>query len=256
MLDQIAAGLKAHFPAKLVDELLSAYQDAKHNFFLGGLRLSAVEGGRFCEAALRMLDHLTTGKSTDLGRMLDSEKLIVALSNYTAAQFPHSVRLHIPRAIRVVYDIRNKRDAAHLADDIDPNLQDATLVVSNLDWILAEFIRLYHKVSANEARKIIDGLVTRKVPVIEDFDGFLKVLNPSLQVSGYVLALLYERGSAGATFAELERWVRPSMRGNLRRTLTKMVDEKSQLHESDAGIFKLTKLGRQEVETRNLHNVK
>lgn len=254
MLEQIAAGLKAHFPDKLIDELLSAYQDAKHNFFLGGLRLSAVEGGRFCEAAMRMLEHATIGKSTALGRMLDSEKLIVTLSNYTAAQFGDSVRLHIPRAIRVVYDVRNKRDAAHLADDIDPNLQDASLVVSNLDWILAEFIRLYHKVSANEATKIIDGIVTRKVPVIEDFDGFLKVLNPSLKVSGYILVLLYERGSAGATFSELERWVRPSMRANLRRTLNGMVDE-ALLHENDAGAFLLTKLGRQDVEHRNLHNI-
>jgi hypothetical protein len=255
MLDQIAAGLKAHFPDKLVDELLSAYQDAKHNFFLGGLRLSAVEGGRFCEAAMRLLEHLTTGKSTPLGRMLDSEKLIVTLSNYTPAQFGDSIRLHIPRAIRVVYDVRNKRDAAHLADDIDPNLQDASLVVSNLDWILAEFIRLYHKVSANEANKIIDSIVTRKLPVVEDLDGFLKVLNPDLKVSGYILVLLYERGPTGASFAELEKWVRPSMRANLRRTLNKMVDD-ALLHENDSSTFLLTKLGRQDVEKRNLHNVK
>jgi hypothetical protein len=254
MLDQIASSLKAHFPDKLVDELLSAYQDAKHNFFLSGLRLSAVEGGRFCEAAMRMLEHATTNNFTDLGRMLNSDKLFDTLSNYPKAQFPESIRVHIPRAIRVVYDIRNKRDAAHLADDIDPNLQDATLVVSNLDWILAEFIRLYHQVSADEAAKIIDGLVTRKVPVIEDFDGFLKILNPGLKVSGYILVLLYERGSAGATFADLEQWVRPSMRSNLRRTLKGMVDD-AWLHENAAGSFFLTKLGRREVEKRNLHSI-
>jgi hypothetical protein len=99
----------------------------------------------------------------------------------------------------------------------------------------------------------IEGLVSRKVPVIEDFDGFLKVLNPSLQVRPYVLVLLYERGKAGASFAELEKWVRPTMRGNLRRTLSSMVDA-AVIHENDAGTFILTKLGRQEVETRNLHN--
>jgi hypothetical protein len=254
MLDQISAGLKTHFPNKLVDELLSAYQDAKRNFFLGGLRLSAVEGGRFCEAAMRMLEYATTQNFTDLGRMVASDKLFETLSNYPRAQFPESIRVHIPRAIRVVYDIRNKRDAAHLADDIDPNLQDATLVVSSLDWILAEFVRLYHQVSANEATKIIDGVVTRKVPVIEDFDGFLKVLNPKLKVSGYILVLLYERGTSGATFAELEKWVRPAMRSNLRRTLNGIVDD-ALLHENDSGLFFLTKLGRQEVENRNLHNV-
>jgi len=255
MLEQIAVGLKAHFPDKLVDELLSAYQDSKRNFFLGGLRLNAVEGGRFCEAAMRMLEHATTGKHTDLGRMLDSEKLINTLANYDKSRFSDSIRLHIPRAIRVVYDIRNKRDAAHLADDIDPNLQDATLVTSNLDWILAELVRLYHKVSADDASEIMDGLVARKVPVIEDFNGFLKVLNPKLKVSGYLLVLLYERGSAGATFRELETWVRPSMRGNLRRTLRKMVDDDATLHEDSSGLFFLTKRGRNEVESQNLHNV-
>jgi hypothetical protein len=56
-----------------------------------------------------MLEHATTGSSTDLGRMLDSDKLIVTLSNYSKNQFFDSIRLHIPRAIRVVYDIRNMR---------------------------------------------------------------------------------------------------------------------------------------------------
>lgn len=253
MLDHISAGLKAHFPSTLVDELLSSYQDAKHNFFLGGLRLSEVEGGRFCEAAMRMLEHITKGSHTELGRSLDSERVITALSNLPKT-ISDSLRLHIPRAIRVVYDIRNNRDAAHLADGIDPNLQDATVVMGNLDWILAEFIRLYHGVSADEAQKIIEGLVSRKVPVIEDFDGFLKVLNPDLSVSGYVLVLLYERGSEGATFAELQEWVRPAMRANLRRTMTGLVD-KAQLHEKPGERFVITKLGQHEVEKKNYHRI-
>lgn len=253
MLDQIENSLKSQFPAKLVDELLSAYQEAKHNFFLGGLRLSAVEGGRFCEAAFRILEQIITGAHTNLNRPLDTEKLIKDLSN-SPKTFKDSVRLHIPRAIRVVYDIRNSRDAAHLADGIDPNLQDATLVISNIDWILAEFVRLYHNVSANEAQRIIDGLVARSVPAVQDFDGFLKVLNPKLQVSGYVLLLLYERGKEGATFAQLDDWVRPPMRRNLRRTLNGLVDD-ALLHDNGS-VFVLTKLGVHDVEKRNLHNIK
>ena len=81
MLDEIATSLKAHFSPQLVDELLSAYQETKHNFFLGGLRLSAVEGGRFCEAALRMLQEITTGAFTGLNRKLDTDKLILQLAN-------------------------------------------------------------------------------------------------------------------------------------------------------------------------------
>ena len=116
MLDQISTSLKRHFNAQLVDELLSAYQEAKHNFFLGGLRLSAVEGGRFCEAALRMLQQLTTGSFTSLNQTLVSDRIITGLANLPNGSHPGSIRLNIPRAIRMVYDIRNNRDAAHLAD--------------------------------------------------------------------------------------------------------------------------------------------
>jgi hypothetical protein len=255
MLDQIAQSLKARFNFQLVDELLSAYQQAKHNFFLSGLRLSAVEGGRFCEAALRMLQEITTGSFTSLNQKLDTDRLILQLGNLPTGTHSDSIRLNIPRAIRVVYDIRNKRDAAHLADGIDPNLQDATLVISNLDWILAEFVREYHNVSASEAQTIIDGLVTRKVPAVQDFNGFLKVLNPKLKVSDYVLLLLYERGSTGAAYQELEIWVRPKMRLNLRRTLARLVDDVALVH-NDGKRFYITKNGLKKVEKGNLHHIK
>jgi hypothetical protein len=254
MLDQIAKSLKAHFNSQLVDELLSAYQDAKHNFFLGGLRLSEVEGGRFCEAALRMLQEITTGTSTSLNQQLDTDKIMLQLKDIPRSSHSASIRLNIPRAIRVVYDIRNGRDAAHLADGIDPNLQDATLVISNLDWILAEFVREFHKVPASEAQRIVDGLVARAVPAIQDFDGFLKVLNPRLKVSEYLLLLLYERGTTGASYDEFEKWVRPAMRRNLRRAISRLVHVNAFVHD-DGKRFYITKPGMREVEKRNLHRV-
>ncbi len=256
MLKQIEAGLKAHFPAQLVDKLLEAHQDAKHNFYLGSkLRLSEVEAGRFCEAAFRMLQHARNGNFTALGRPLDTETIIKEQANIPHGQKPESIRLHIPRALRVVYDVRNNRDAAHLgAGDVDPNLQDATLVVSVLDWVLAEFVRLYHGVPAAEAQRIVDSLVARKVPAVQDFNGFLKVQRPKAQVSGYVLLVLYERGTAGATYDELQAWVKPSMRRNLRRTLGKMVHDDAFLHEADDRFY-LTRLGQAEVERKNLHHV-
>lgn len=254
MLSSIRKGLIQHFDAKLVDELLAAHQEAKHNFFLGGLRLSAVEGGRFCEAAFRLLEQATTGKFTELNRKLDTEALIFRLANLARGSSPDSVRLHIPRALRVVYDIRNSRDAAHLADGIDPNVQDAWLVIGVIDWVLAEFVRLYHSVSPDEAQNIVNRLVVRKAPAVQDFDGFLKVLRPNLRASDYVLLLLYERDSAGAPYTDLEKWVQPSMRPNLRRTLHRLVNDEAFLHENN-GRYVLTKLGIAEVERKNLHNV-
>ncbi|GIK19254.1 MAG: hypothetical protein DYG93_06010 [Leptolyngbya sp. PLA2] len=251
MLQQVRQGLTASLNDQLVDEMLSAHQEAKRNYYLGGLRLSAVEGGRFCEAAFRLLQQITTGSFEPLGTQLNTDGLIRTLSNIPNGQHPDSVRLHLPRALRMVYDIRNKRDNAHLADGIDPNLQDAGLVVAVLDWALAEFVRLYHSVPANVAQRTVDSIVTRAAPAIEDFDGFLKVLRTDLGASDFVLLLLYQRGPEGAKYAELESWARPSMRRNLSRTLRGLVDHKALVHR-DGERFRITRTGQQHVESKRL----
>ena len=96
MLQSVRQGLVASLDARLVDEMLAAYQEAKRNFYFGGLRLSAVEGGRFCEAAFRLLQQRTAGKFDALGRQVDSDALIKSLANIPAAHEPDAVRLHIP----------------------------------------------------------------------------------------------------------------------------------------------------------------
>lgn len=249
----IESQLASKLNAKLVHELLEAHADAKRRFYLGDLRPSEVEGGRFCEAAFRILEFVTQGgKFTPIGKTLPkTDKLIQDLGNLDSSKFNDSIRLHIPRSLRLVYDIRNKRDAAHLGDGIDPNLQDATLVVSVLDWVLAELIRLYHNVPANQASKIVSGIVERTAPVVQDFDGFLKVLNPKLGVSDHCTVLLYQRGEDGATYAELEQWARPKMRPNLKRALSALVENKDFAH-FDGTRYQITRAGEQYVEKNHL----
>ncbi|MEH6525892.1 MAG: hypothetical protein V7723_07435 [Sneathiella sp.] len=251
MRDTIYSGLVASIDSQLVDELLDSYEEAKANYYEGGHRLSAVEGGRFCEAAFRVLEICSTGNFTPLGKSLNTEKLISFLSNLTANSFPDSIRLYIPRALRIVYDIRNNRDAAHLADGIDPNLQDATLVVSVLDWVLSEFVRLYHEISADEATSLIENLVSRKAPIVQEFDGFLKVLNPKLKASEFCLVLLYHKGSEGAKYNDIESWVLPAMQTNLRRTLTRLSLDKAFIHQNK-NHYLITNTGIAEVERRKL----
>src|SRR5512133_1786920 len=131
MKGTIRASLVAAYDPVLVDELLAAYEEAKRNYYLGGLRLSEVEGGRFAEAAFRMLQQETTGKYTPLGKQLPrTDTLIDDLEQLPSAKHPEAVSSHIPRSLRLVYDIRSKRHVAHLADGNDPKLQDATLVIA------------------------------------------------------------------------------------------------------------------------------
>jgi hypothetical protein len=242
--------LESTYEVTLVRELLGAYEEAKRNYLLGGHRLSAVEGGRFCEAAYRVLQSMTTLTFTPLGEMLDTERVASQLSALRAKDFPKSVRVYLPRALRIVYDIRNSRDAAHLADGIDPNLQDATLVVSVLDWVLAEFVRLSDRVSADIAQQLVASLVTRKYPVVQTFGNRPKVLRTDLRAGDVVLVLLYHVGTEGATVPELSQWVPTSMTANIRRTL-RTLETKALVHQDDDSVV-ITRAGEKRVETESM----
>lgn len=236
-------------PSELVNELLDAFAEAKRRFYRDDLRPSEIEGGRFSEAVFRILQWTTTQNYTPLGGNLPKvPTLLGTLEQATTA--PDSVRFHIPRTLRLIYDVRNKRDVAHLADGIDPNQQDATLVVRNMEWVLAELVRLFHNVPPAEAHGIIVDLVSKDVPLIQVFAGFPRVLK-QMRASDHFLVLLYWRGAEGATIDELRSWARATMRAQIKRTLSGLDSGKDFIHlQGDKYI--LTKLGEGDVEQRKL----
>jgi hypothetical protein len=238
----------ASIPTELVDELLEAFAEAKRRFYRDDLRPSAIEGARFSEAVFRTLEWTTTKKYTPLGDTLPKVPTLMGRFEQATAA-PDSVRFHIPRALRLIYDVRNKRDVAHLADGIDPNQQDATMVIRNMEWVLAELVRLFHNVSPAEAHGIITDLVSREVPLIQVFDGYPRILK-HLKASEHFLVLLHWRGSEGATLEQLRSWARPTMRSQIKRTLNGL-DAKDLLHLL-ADTYLLTDLGVREVESRRL----
>jgi hypothetical protein len=250
-LDEVRDGfVAAGLPLNLLDALLEAFSEAKRRFHLGDLRPQEVEGGRFSEAAFRILQHACGKSVTPLGKQLPSvDTLVRQLENETSQ--PDAIRFHVPRTLRLIYDVRNKRDVAHLGDGIDPNLQDATLVVANMDWVVAELVRLYHNVTANEAQTIIENLVTKEVPAVEVIEGQPVVL-ADLRPRDQVLLMLYRAGAAGASLDELASWLRAARKDHLRERLDKLDTAKLVLLHPTTGRYFITANGRREVERREL----
>lgn len=251
---EIRVALLNGFPVTLVNELLECYSEQRRNLLLGNLRPNEVEGGRFAEAAFRMLEHSAQLAVTPLGTQLDTEGLIKRLAALPNGRTHDSVRLHIPRTLRVIYDIRNKRDAAHLADGIDPNLQDSNFLSSCLDWILSELVRLAGGISPDEAYQLVKAITVRRIPAVEDINGFLKTLRPSLGPSDRILLLLYHCADNGATVAQLESWLKPSHRKNISRTLRGLEHDKDLIVRAQDK-YKITRRGIHEIERRNLLEV-
>lgn len=229
----VAAGV----PAPVAAELFTAFRELKRRFAIGDLRPNVVEGGRFSEAAFRVLQWMTTRTFTPIGTTLP--KVPTLLGTFASSgHASDSVRLHIPKSLNVIYDIRNKRDAAHLADGIDPNVQDSSLVVATSAWVLAELVRLLCASDPNEAHQVINALVGRDIPVVQEIGGFPRILK-TLTTSDRIMVLLYWSPDGPVSFASLKGWLPKAAHTNLRRTLTGL-ENKHYVHVDPENVVHIT----------------
>jgi len=244
----VASGI----PQELADAVVTEYLSVKRRFYLGDHRPTGVDGGRYCEAVTRVLEHILLGAYTPMGRTLPSldDRRLNAFMN--AAGHADGLRILIPKALYFVYGIRNKRDVAHLSDGINPNLQDATVVVGTLDWIMAELVREFHSTGASEAQALISDLVKREVPVVEEIDG-QPVCSKDLKVGDKALVFLYRAGrEAGLDLKELQRQMRHSDASNLRKAMLRLDQAGLVLLHPVSGRAHITSSGLAAVESRKL----
>lgn len=249
MINRIKKQLSASIAPVLVDAIISAYSELKQNYYLGKHKPSELDAGHFAEVAIRVLQHITTPDHsfTPLGRRLENlDREIARFAQLPEASFHESIRLHIPRAIYAMYGIRSRRGVAHVGGDVNPNLIDSSLVIAICDWILTELIRLCYTSSLQDAQKLVDSLVERKIPLVQDFDGFLKVLSPNISIANKALVLLYHKGVEGAFFEDLLAWIktRPSY---LNGVLQKL-DNEAMIHYAGDRCL-ITRMGEAYVET-------
>lgn len=244
-IQQVFVG--AGIPQDLTDAILSEYSECKSRYHWGDHRPAAINGGRFCEAVVRAIQHLGSSPTVPLSKPLQVETALKQIENDISLD--EALRLHIPRALRLVYGVRNSRDAGHLKGGLDTSYQDASLVVGVIDWVLAELIRVVHKVPQAVAQAIVDGIVTKQVPVISEYNGKPVLLVDASHVDR-VLALLYWANRPSVAKAELRKWLPASAAKNLGRTL-RSAKAKHFVHVDGDEVF-LTHVGRRHIEQTGL----
>jgi len=186
------SGIAAIAGQDVAERLLSEYDEILKRFASGDHRPTELSGGRFAEAAFRICQAACRLHVTALGRQLPrSDKLCADLEAVPSSNANESFRIHIPRALRTIYDFRNKRDVAHLGTGVSPNFADSSLVIAVAGWVLAEFVRLTFNCPPAEAQLIVDSLADRKIPLIWQRGTIIRVLDPNLGVREKTLAVLY-----------------------------------------------------------------
>lgn len=239
-LDRLRIALIAKFPPKKVDEVLYHYNVLRREFRLDHWESCLVNGGKFVEAVLKCFHYLSTG---DEVVSLKADEEIRRLEN--AVHLSDFERLTIPRSLRLMYEFRNKRGGAHNSS-FDPIKTDCALVVAVSNWVMEELTRLYLTNDALAAQKLVESLLVKDIPLVEEMDGDCLVLRPGLSARVQLEILLYREFPERCAIKDLIRWIHEHSVENIRVTLRSM-KQKNLVHETEDG-WKLTESGIREAE--------
>jgi len=223
MNSKIALVLRDNIPLVLMEKIIDVYTKIKSNFWLGKNEECMEKVGKFVEITIRILEYITSGSYTPFENDLKVSGTLKKFENLPKQDFPESIRIIIPRVLYSLYTFRSKRGGAHIKE-VNPNHIDATYIISACDWIIAEFIRLYHTNEEKEIEKIINSIVDRKVPILEEFGEDFKILEPSLSVSDKILIILYKKHPNSVLTDELKKWIKTKTPTHINTALKRLDD--------------------------------
>src|SRR6185312_2433347 len=135
-------------PIELQDALVDAVRTMSKLYIQNDLRPSELNAGDFIEAVVRILQWLATGKYTPLRRSLPAMPTWV--ENMEKSSLNDGLRIVVPKLINAMYSVRSRRGVSHIAGEVSANKVDAMLLLTNSRWVLAEFVRLYHRVADHD----------------------------------------------------------------------------------------------------------
>jgi hypothetical protein len=239
-LDKLHGALSAHFPAKKVDEILNHYAILKREARLDHYETCLVNGGKFVEAVLKCLHYRRTVEVVESVKVDDEIRQLEG-----AISLDDSERMTIPRILRAIYECRNKRGGAHNVS-FDPTKMDCVFVVNASNWVIEELTRLYLTNDPVAALSLVENLLVKDIPMVEQIDGDSLVLIPGLPARVQLEILLFQHHPERCTLRDLIRWVHNHNEHNIRVTLSKMKSQ-NLAHETDSG-WKLTDSGIREAE--------
>ena len=210
-------------PPDLITHLVQEYQKLHHQYYMGRWDYSQLNGGRFGEAVLRIIEYKDNGTSTPIGDQLDRSGIINHIQHHTS--LPDSIRLTIPKLAALIMDFRNGRNVAHIGN-IEVNRMDASFVIYTSNWIMAELIRLEANLTPNQAEEEIKKITERKMPIVEEIGDRLKILNPKLSVKDKILAFCYQKYPQSINKENVRDWCGEHNKTRFNKYLIKL-DKKS-----------------------------
>jgi hypothetical protein len=227
--NQVVAALSPALPNEVVEHLITEYQSIKQNLAFRRFRPTELDGGRFGECMLRLFQYFDSGSYTAFGTQItNSGSVIDKVQNFTSLD--DSVRLFIPKLTRILIDVRNRRNVAHVGGNVDPSFSDSIFISHTADWILTELIRVYHSCSVDAATKMVRSINEIHVPIVANVDGFVRIQNTNLDNKQKVLVILYHKNPEKVSDVDLIRWTEYSNSSRFKASILKGLHDEALIH--------------------------
>ncbi|MBL7062471.1 MAG: hypothetical protein ISS54_07025 [Dehalococcoidia bacterium] len=239
MLDEIKTELAMHIERDMLSRVFEHYAILKTSFRLQDWEKCLVRAGKFGEAVMKTICFIRTGK---VAQQISVDTEINEVNK--RSDLPESIRLLIPRAVRVLYDHRSRRGGAH--GSFDPNAMDCTMIVPIADWIVGEFVRLYCTVDPDRAMKFVIDITTKSIPIVERIGEDYVVLQKGVSARQEISYILYTRYPNRTRNNQLMKWIPNHSSANIRSSLINMGKAKL-VHCNSDGVV-LTTAGIRAVE--------
>lgn len=176
---------------EIAEHVLHAFLDIERKFSLQKWKASELDAGHFVEAVRRVLEIELFSSYTPFSDSLEPFHDGV-LSKYEQATGNHdSYRMLIPRTLKAIYNIRNKRGVGHISE-VSPNEMDSSFTLYSSKWVLVELVRLNSNMTTSETQKFVDKIVERNIDLLWKEDGVKRILDTNLVSRDKVLVLLYD----------------------------------------------------------------
>jgi len=249
-LDIALARVPSPFRAKIIQHFL----DVKRRLAEGKDEPVGLAAGKLCESVLRLLQQEINGAYTPfnkpIGNFADECRKLITSSNTAVVE---SLRVVMPRALVLVYTVRNKRGIGHVGGDVDANRIDAMTSARVCDWVVCELIRVYHNLSLEEAQDLVDGLAQRDIPEIWHVAGKKRVLRNGLEYKQQVLLLCYQEPERAVLSEDLFSWVEYSYLPMFKKSVLVPLHKKRLIeYDRDSETVTISPLGIRAVEERIL----
>jgi len=175
----------------IVDRLFQEYMTVKRKHLQDDYEKVILHAAKLSELILSLIKNKTTNKKIDIDN-LHFETLFQEIRNYPKKSAEEVLfTLVIPRVARSIYTIRNKKNIAHVKK-IDPDFVDAYYCISACDWIMSQLVMLFYRSNPEEARELVDSILEKKIPLIEEFEnGTITILQHLPLKDKFMLALYH-----------------------------------------------------------------